>query len=130
MLFVYQPPSLYNCNFFYVNAYTHLRKFILFAIIYSCAYMVRMKNNGREAKNMRIEETNANKEELNYKQGYAHLFNGIGEMIKLQMRMAKKMMVLQQESEEICIGSQLENSDIDSEQVIERLADIIKQNME
>lgn len=70
------------------------------------------------------------KEDLNYKQGYAHLFNGISKMIKLQMKMAKKMMILQQESEEICISSQPENSSIDSEQILKQLIDLIKQTME
>jgi len=66
------------------------------------------------------------KEELDYKEAYKFLFNSIGDMIEMQLTMAKQMLILQKQCEEICIGNSPEGLNVDSEQVLAQLTDMIK----
>ena len=80
---------------------------------------------------MQIEENgNMHGEELNYRKGYSALFNGISQIIKLLLKMVKQLMLLQQQGEEACISESSENRDIAPEEIIERVVEILKQNIQ
>ena len=69
-------------------------------------------------------------EKLDYKEADTFLFNSVSDMAMTQMKIAKEMLILQKQCEEICIGgNQPQNLNIDSEQIRELLMDMIKQNV-
>ena len=70
------------------------------------------------------------KEELDYKEAYTFLFNSISDMIEMQLKMAKQMLISQKQCEELCIGNQPENLNADSKQILEILVDMIKKSAE
>ena len=70
------------------------------------------------------------KEELNYKEAYAHLFHGVSMVMKMQIAIVRKLMYLQRQAEEICISEASDGSDIDSEEVLKVLVALIKQNLQ
>ena len=68
-------------------------------------------------------------EELDYKEAYMFLFNNVSDMIETQVEMAKQMLILQKQCEELCIGNCPENLSVDTEQIAETLVDMVKKNM-
>jgi len=83
------------------------------------------KNSNGENGNISVEV-----EELNYKKGYALLFNGISDHVKLLMQMVKQLLILQRKSEELCIAEPMKDNEITQEHIMEMMANIIKQNMQ
>ena len=68
---------------------------------------------------------NMGNSELNYKEAYSLLFNHISDMTERQISMAKEMIILQKQAEEICING-VPNRGIDDERIWEMLIDITK----
>lgn len=84
----------------------------------------------QDKKSITEEDEDMSIEELNYKKGYAFLFNSISDMIKMSARMLKQMMILQKYSEELCIAEPSEDIEMDTGEILELIVEKIKQNIE
>jgi predicted transcriptional regulator len=70
------------------------------------------------------------REELNYKNGYAVLFNGMNEIVKLTTKTAIKMMNLQRLSEETCIAEPNREIKVNTDEFIKQISEMVRQNIE
>ena len=82
------------------------------------------------SENMQNTQMEQNEEKLNHDEAYRFLFNNVTDIAIEHIKILTRMMVLQWQCEEICIGENISVGKVDSEKIVSSLIKMVKQSLE